>query len=609
MTSLGFFGLAWGRDDAAAAARARSLGERLDRDPSWRLAWTCERLSLWTSPTKPITATALPAGRGVILGDAWPMPGADPTFRIEAALAVAVTTGEAARIVSCALWGRFLAILLPPDGGAAALYREPGGAVEGLTWRLEDGLHAIANDLVLAPAGLRPRRQGLNWDRIAIFLGAPSAATTEPLFDDIAAVGPGEMLQLGAAKPRGWAAWDPAAFAVQPVTDLVEARRELVRRVDASVAATTQHGGRFLAELSGGLDSSIVAGCLHATASTSHVACWVNFVDDRGEADERHYAGAVVERLGRALHVEPLVPQALTEADFRELGGYGRPSIGGADAGRDRAECALLKETGAGGIISGQGGDGVFFQFPTALVAADAFQRDGWRTLATPLLADVARRSRRSVWGVLGQVRAARRGRADLPTSLSTVATRGARAFAATAEHAWVRAGRARGLPPAKLLHLHSAAVTHIYRGPSRRLDIADLHLPLFSQPVLELCLAISVPDLAGASYDRPYARTAFADRLPAAVLHRRAKGALGAYFARTVARSLPTLRPYLLDGCLAEAGVIDRTRLDQALDRGQLLRGGPVAPADVLIAAATEAWVRYWQTQVGDSPSAGRWP
>jgi asparagine synthase (glutamine-hydrolysing) len=607
MTGRGFFGLAWAAGDAAGAARARSLGERLDGDPAWRRTWRCDRLSLWTRPERPLPATALPAGCGVLVGQGEPMPGAPPLDRLAPAFASARTAEETAGILSRALCGPYLAILLPPDGGVASLYREPGGAIEGLSWSLEDGLQAIASDLVLAPPKLRPRRQALDWDRIAIFLGSPSAATTAPLFDGMAAAGPGELLQLGAAAPRPRRIWDPAAFAGEPVTDLVEAQGELVRRVDASVAAIGRRGAPVLAELSGGLDSSIIAGALAEVGATSQVARWVNFAEGRPEADESRYAATVVERLGGALHVEPLVPTALAEADFAELGRYMRPSIGGADAARDRAERALLQETGATAIVSGQGGDGVFFQFPSALVAADAFQRDGCRTLVSPLLADVARRSRRSAWDVLGQVRAAKRGRADWPTSLSTVVTREARAFAATAEHAWVRAGRARGLPPGKLLHLHGAAVTHIYRGPSRRLEAADLLLPLFSQPVLELCLAIPVPDLAGASYDRPFARAAFAERLPTEVLHRRSKGALGAYFARTVALSLPTLRPYLLDGCLADAGVLDRARLDRALDPAQLLWGGPVAPPDVLIAAAVEAWVRYWQTQVGDAPRAGR--
>lgn len=224
------------------------------------------------------------------------------------------------------------------------------------------------------------------------------------------------------------------------------------------------------------------------------------------------------------------------------------------------------------------------------------------------MLANVARRTRQSVWSVIGQVQAAKRGREARPSGTSALLAREWASIAPSLEHEWVTAARHAGLPPGKILHVEGIAVTHFFYEPSRRLAFADLLLPLFTQPVVELCLSIPVPDLAGESYDRPFARQAFAHRIPAAVFNRRTKGALTVHVARQVAASCDGLRPYLIDGCLAEAGLLDRDKLADTLDPERLMTGQAQHAMHVLNAVAVEAWVRHWQGRVPDARSAGRW-
>jgi asparagine synthase (glutamine-hydrolysing) len=122
---------------------------------------------------------------------------------------------------------------------------------------------------------------------------------------------------------------------------------------------------------------------------------------------------------------------------------------------------------------------------------------------------------------------------------------------------------------------------------------------------VVELCLSIGAPELAGAAYDRAFARTAFAARLPQVVRQRRAKGAMGSFFSHLVAESLEVLRPHLLEGCLCDAGVLDRRQVDRLLDPQQLIWRSTAT--EILWAATVEAWVRHWQARVPDSPAANR--
>lgn len=601
-----YLALCWPSACRDAVVRIQALEARLGAECGWRQTASWDGLSLWQPPGAPLPLRRLPHDAGVILGDLFPHPG-DPAALSGALASRAEPVAFARRLVRAG-WGRYVAILTDPAGSLPHVLRDPSGLVGCVTWSLRDGVEIVASDMTHAPAGFGANKPFLNWDAIARFLAAPAAAMTGALFDDIAVVQPGEIVRIGDSTRSAEAVWSAADFAANGHRDLEAAARDAVQRVDACTEALVSRYDRILMELSGGLDSSILAGTLAAVGCAPRVAAWLNYQDDRPEANESRYARAVTDRVG----VELTTPQGwatpVDEASLAETARHAWPAIGGVDAGRDRDELARIGDTGATAIVSGQGGDGVFFQFPTALVMSDALARDGTRALASPLLAAVARRTRQSVWSVLRQVRAERTGRARRPRMASTLLSPAVAAAAETVEHPWVREARARSLPPAKVLHVQGVAVTHLYGGPSRRLQAADILLPLFAQPVVEHGLSIAVPDLAGESYDRPFARHAFRDRLPTEVLQRRSKGDMSTYYGKLAAISLETLRPYLMDGCLAEAGLLDREVLGRTLDPQHLLTGGGGTAMDVLNAAAVEAWVRYWQTRVPDSLDAVRW-
>lgn len=601
-----YLALCWPPACSDAVARVHALEARLGAESGWRRTAGWDGLSLWQPAGERLSVKSLPRSAGVIIGDLFPNP-RDPLALAAALERPAQPVAFARRLVQAG-WGRYVAVLADPAGGLPYAMRDPSGLVGCMTWSLRSGVEILASDMAHPPMGFGAHAPFLNWDAIARFVAAPAAAMTRPLFDDITVVQPGEVLRLGPGPRRSEAVWSAADFAANSHRDLEDAAREAVQRVEACTQALVGRYDRVLVELSGGLDSSILAGTLASVGCAPRVAAWLNYQDSRPEADESRYARAVTDRIGVDLTTPQGWAAPIDEASLAETARHAWPAIGGVDAGRDRDELARLTETGASAIVSGQGGDGAFFQFPTALVMSDALRRDGARALASPLLAAVARRTRQSVWGVLSQVRAERTGRARRPRMTSTLLSRAVAAVGETEAHPWVRAAQARGLPPAKVLHVQGVAVTHLYGGPSRRLQAADILLPLFAQPVIEHCLSIAVPDLAGESYDRPFARRAFRDRLPHEVLQRRTKGDMSTYYGKLAAISLDTLRPYLLDGCLAEAGLLDRDMLGRTLDAQHLMTGGGAAAMDVLNAAAVEAWVRYWQTRVPDSRDAVRW-
>jgi asparagine synthase (glutamine-hydrolysing) len=599
----GYVALVWRPDAAEGADRAAALGHRLCAEPDWRRVGATHRSALWIRGD-PSGVQALPYAAGFLVGDVFPA--------IDAAGRVALTpegAGLCRNPVGMAEhllrhhWGRYIALLHGPPPASSAVLRDPSGQLGCLTWRWDESVDVVVSDLRTTPRWLWPHRLSLNWGRIATFLADPSKGISDSLFDGLESVRPGELLTLGSTATRR-ALWRPANFVAPAAVNLADAVGELVRRVDDCTAALIGPYQSVVMELSGGLDSAIVAAAAAAAGVAPRVARWLHRVGDRPEGDEQRFAAAVTERLGVPLSFlsDPVAP--LTREGLAELAPATWPAIGGADEGRDREELAQLLTVGAQAIVSGQGGDAVFFQMPTPLIMADEVARHGLRSLFSPMLADVARRSRRSVWQVLGAVIADARGRRG-PELARSLAAREFRVAAATQDHPWVADAKVRGVSSAKQIQIAALVNGQMLHGDSRRGRQADRLYPLLAQPVVELCLSIAAPDLAGGAFDRPFARAAFADRLPDLVRQRRAKGDMTSYFSRMIAGSIDVLRPLLLDGCLCDAGVLDRRAVEAALDPGQLIWSG--GATEIVWAATLESWVRHWQTLIPDSPQSPR--
>ncbi|MBI1196736.1 MAG: hypothetical protein GC203_02615 [Phenylobacterium sp.] len=601
-----YLALIWPPGGADAAPHADVCTEQMDAAPQWRRAADLPGLRLWVSRDTPPDLRRLPQEGGLIVGAVHDMPDAlaDPG-RAEGRDDQEAALGARAVALSRRHWGAYVAILRA-GRGEAAVYRDPGGGLDCLTWSLGDGLEVVASQISPLPLAVGPRHPFLNWDRIAAFLALPSACAALSLFDEVVVVDPGGFRPLQSGRSATTRlVWSPTRFVHDPIDDAPAAARELVARVDACTHALVGAHERVLLELSGGLDSSILAGSVAATGLAGRVAEGVNFTFGRPESDETAYAQAVAERLGAPLTCLRHTPASLDEASLAELADAFHPAANSVDPAWDRDEIARLRATGARAVVSGQGGDAVFFQMPGAAIAADAVARDGWGALAAPVVADVARRARTSVWAVAREVWRLRRGGGTVPDARSALVASGVRDAAADLAHSWVRQARVDGVSPGKQLHILAASIFHGNLGPRRRRREADVVYPLFAQPVLEHCLRIPAPILAGAAYDRAFARRAFADRIPDLVRRRRAKGLVTVYFARLIANSVGLLRPYLLDGVLCDAGVLDRAAVESALDPAQLI--WTARPPDILWATAMEAWVRYWQTRVPDSRQAPR--
>ena len=145
--------------------------------------------------------------------------------------------------------------------------------------------------------------------------------------------------------------------------------------------------------LSGGMDSSAVAGGLSRAGGAVEVAATGWFPGAPSAMDERPWARAVADELHMPLVEVPITPDAYLEAWPRVLQAMGGP-LAGPGAASQWLVCRALADEGVGVVFSGQGGDELFggYERHRLLLQRDLGQRlepaPGYERLLSPDAAD-----------------------------------------------------------------------------------------------------------------------------------------------------------------------------------------------------------------------------
>jgi asparagine synthase (glutamine-hydrolysing) len=584
-----FIVLAW-RDDAAV--RGQAIKDRLATDGAWRLVIDRQRLAVFLTAERPLPHILLSGLGGVIIG-----PVFDTALALTGCGRVAdlssVRGGDpetlCRRLIKSA-WGSYVAIL-PEADGAPNVFRDPLGGLECLTWR-RDGVFVAASRLdPTAPHA--PLDLAIDWPAVAALLRQKNLSSVTVPLVGVKGVDPGVMQSTDGSHVR---LWRPAAFARRGAARRNPRPEDLASVIDGCVAAWTAGRLGILCEVSGGLDSAILVAALRRAQAP--VVAGLNHYWPQPEADERGFARVVAQAAGLELTERPHGLLSLDADKLAPVAEAARPSFSGADPNYDADMAARLGKAGVDSLFTGQGGDAVFYQMAAAALAGDLLRGvpsgRSWR-LAMTLL---AHRTRRTAWSLVSE--AVRTWRAPVaPHAAVSFLTEAAAAGGAGDRHPWL--SDLEGVSPAKQVQIQALANNQSMFGDSLRSRAGRLIQPLLSQPVVEFCLSVPAPILAIGATDRPFARAAYADRLPTAVLHRRWKGDLSVFFAQSLAESLPFLRPFLLEGRLAAQGLIDAQRLEPILHRDELIWFDH--SGELTIAVVIEAWVRHWEARLASAP------
>jgi asparagine synthase (glutamine-hydrolysing) len=572
---LGAYALTFGRGRhrQALLERARPLGLAVVDMPAF-LCVADPRTPLLQSPT------SLLVGR-IFTADGQPMAGALSLRGCVAPRALKETIAG--------LWGNFA--LFGAADGISTVYREPSGSIG--VYRCGEGPEAtfVSDARIAARLGLLDKsrcdlRFAIHW------LQFPFLRTSRTGIEEVRELLPG--MACSRSGEKAWtemALWNPSEQLAPEcaIRDPEIAASGLRRLADAIVPAQV-HAFAPLLQLSGGLDSSIIAACLGR--SGQRFSC-INFATSSKDGDERRFAQDVADRFD--LPLTTLDEEQPSLARVRPEPGF-QPPTNPLLAPIDDAIAEAAAALGATVLIDGGGGDNLFCSLTSASPVADAL-RDGGPRLAYRTASDIASRASCTLWDVIA-------------AALRRVSVRGGEwkedcsflqaeaCLARPDRHPWLDGLEA--APPGKREHV--AALVHIQHF----LDRGDCGLwrlhPLLAQPLMDYCLRVPSYLWVRGGRDRAIARAAFEGILPESVIARRTKGSLQGLFQRSFARLRREMTDILMAGDLRRAGILDAAALETCMAGPEWRQDTVQMRVSELV--ALEMWLQRMKAS-GGSPRA----
>ncbi len=573
-----FFALAC-PGDAPVAARLRNL-KQAAAALSLNCIFECPRLVVFA--TIDTQAVLIGQGAGVIVGDLFSKEG--DYNRVKSldgtALHISETCGEA---LAQNYWGSYVACLTSKK--STYILRDPSGTVPCLQ-TVEGGIHFFFShiDDGIQIAGLKPK---INRSSLARHLAFETFRDEATCLEGIRELLPAmrcKILPQGANSDYYWTAWDFASRDRQIVEyeEATTAVRDAVLKCTRALGRDSQ---RPTVELSGGLDSSIVAVCLGQCAPNLSA---ITLVMPDPRADERRYAKLVADQIRATFLQSPLT------ADFADITRLPdqripRPPLGVLSLAVDQA---IINATGrqTDAFFSGVGGDDVFCFLDNAGSVADALLTFGPSHQAFTAASELATIHHSTFWKALWYgIKKARRG--PRPPVADYSFLQQVHRAEAPSKHPGLVAPA--GILPGKYDHCAALVGTHSRLEGVNRLAIAPMHFPLLCQPVVETCLRIPSWMWTRGGRNRAVARDAFATVLPTQIAHRQTKGDFSSFNWEIYERNSEAMRELLLTGFLASGEIIDVRAIESQIAEGTEF--SIVTAGRLVRLAAAEVWARSW--------------
>jgi asparagine synthase (glutamine-hydrolysing) len=568
------FAFARTRSEAAQASCRRLVSHGLT------VIGTAVDTTLLTGAATPVVPA--PAIDGWIVGEIFSRHDGAAVAELPTAAQLAIASTGGRHLLE-RWFGRYIAYWRSHGSARPCMLRDPSAFARAVRYR-DDHIDCLASDpeLLTIAAGTSPR---IDWPSLAHHLRFPELPTRDTCLADVEELFPGEVVSDDATGVLRHQRWRPGDFAAADPTPDAPLPDHLRATVDMAVRAWSTRRRTILLEMSGGLDSSIIASSLTASGATWTGLTIATIDPDGDERDHarrvaRHLDAPLVERRLEDARVDPLVqPARLTP----------RPGGVAAQRGFGTFVGEVAAEVGAETLMSGTGGDNVFCFLGSSAPVLDAWRRLGWRravhvagdiaTQTGTTRADVGARTLRRALSALWRDRRWQPDDSLLADASGTPARR----------HPWLELERplwhgrwghiAALLRAQTVMHAHERAWSH------------DMVFPLLSQPVMEFCLSIPSWCWVDRGRDRSVARDAFRTRLPQTTIGRTRKGHLSTSIARAFDRCRGPLRTLLHDGLLADQRLIDLKTVDACLARPA---GDDHRWVRVLELADAENWARY---------------
>jgi asparagine synthase (glutamine-hydrolysing) len=552
--------------------------ERLQRDHGFAALFESPTLTVFGDPSQP--SVQLPGGAGIIIGYVFDRATGRDMPDDSAGLC-----GPAEALID-AVWGGYVA--LRSRNATPEVVRDPSGTISCFEAELDEVRIITSRPDLLFSAGLI--QPDIDWSIIVQGLVYRDVKSTMTALCGVREILPGTAARLFPTGLETRCVWNPWHFVskAKPSLTMEEAAEAVRATVAACITAWRRRFSHAIVEISGGLDSAIVAACI---AATHMPATAVTYAAIGGDLDETPYADAIARHLGMTLAVgRPDI--ASVDLGMSDAAGLPRPCARSFSQPFDRIALALAQAQRADVFFSGGGGDNVFSYQRSLSPAIDRLRSPGPTLGAWTTICDLAQLGETSVWHVAARVLR----RMLRPPASPWRANRGFLSTAALENvpfpcgHPWIEIPE--GALPGKIMHVASLVRVQGHLEGHHRQHFAPIISPLLAQPVMEACLAIPSWLWCAGGRNRAVARDAFASRLPATVVARQSKGAFDSFSAQLFSANHQRLRDLLLGGHMASRGLLDLGAIEKVLT-SQTASSMPLVELWSLVDA--EAWLRSW--------------
>ena len=570
--------------------------------PTWRLLDGGKGLSVFhlPPPGRSVTAIDLPVGAGAILGTLFykdiDLPPSNRVPVIDARVAAEIVrTGG--RYLMENYWGSYVAFL-NDCGTTWRILRDCSGKIP--CYAITHGDLTLLASNIGDLTGLALPAFSMNARYLAGFIYAVEISRRECALNEVSEVLAGECLELNGTSARQFAMWDPRSVCRDyAIEDFDEACRQVRRVTQSCVDHWASKYDRIVHRLSGGLDSSVVLGCLKRSPDRPVVTC-LHLESGGMDDQERAFAQIAAAEAGFELVVQSgySLDARYDDRLFR-LPKVPNPSVASVGMTIDPDRMNLVPaRANAEAVWDGEGGDHLFFAPRSPLGAIDYAFRHGIKSEFLQSVHDAVHRSRLSYWGVLAK--SIRLGLLHGPWQPEDEYERRAlflnpdivpENLATYVWHPWSE--DASDLPPGKRWQICLlACLIHRHR-PVPEIQHVSQHHPLFSQPLFELCLRIPLYVLLRGGINRALERAAFRDCVPEPIIRRENKGSVATTLMSRIRESLPYLRDLVLGGVLVQERILAGSALEPYLVGNRPVNNQELWP--LLSSIAAEVWARKW--------------
>jgi asparagine synthase (glutamine-hydrolysing) len=607
-----YVALIWDSADPPQADAAQSVTRRLQASPSqWHEALNCPGLRVLCADTRPgsFEPHLLARNAGVVLGSVFSRSrtvdetAPAPRCPLTESQTTAIVESRGEWLVTHC-WGNYVALIADAHSASKWVVKDPCGSLPCFTTGFRGitiVFSAIADCIELGSLRFTINRRYLE----RRLYGGDITQQCDAL-NEVSQIRRGECVEIDPRRQPSLVSrhfcWTPFDF--PQANDLIgnadEAARALRNTLRSCSWTLAGCHDSVLLRLSGGLDSSIILGCLKDAPTRPRLLGYTQYVPDN-PLDPRRWARVAAQHAGCA-HVEVEAASTSIHLDaVLQMAPTAEPINTFMHLATAAHEQDLVARCAASAIFTGDGGDCVFGSFCIGEAVVAYLRRNGLRPAVLGLASQSALALRQTTWQALRRaLRMWLTGRSSTSIAALNDDARRLVAHSVVEEcsthpgvHPWL--SRFEHEPWEAMSKLGMLLGTpDLYAGQAKPSAAApEIVAPIYSQPVIELSLRIPADVLFTGGRDRGLARCAFTGDVAQSILDRAWKDRAGNFHEEVIRRNLDWLRQIFLDGVLVDEGLLDRAAVERALSPG--MAKSQVFPGEILRHLDTEIWARQW--------------